>query len=49
MIKNFVLVAIIIDYYGEYQLYALKGHDVSAQGNALCNRIGEKRSPERAI
>jgi hypothetical protein len=49
MIKNFVLGAIIIGYYREHQFNALKGHDISAQGNALCNRIGVKWSPERAI
>ena len=39
MIKNFVLNAIIIGYYSKNQFHALKGHDNSAQGNALCNGI----------
>jgi hypothetical protein len=47
MIKNFVLCAIIIGYYNKHEFHALKGHYISAQGNALCNRVGDK-SPERA-
>jgi hypothetical protein len=40
MIKNFVLVASIIIILSKCQLHALKGHDILAQGNALCKRIG---------
>jgi len=40
MIKNFVLNAIVIGYYGKHKFNALKGHKITAQGNALCNRIG---------